>query len=77
MPEESQNFPLISRRLSARLAFHSIAFASVADEEEALADPAASANAREWDVIRMGRVRSTFPEIQTDSLSARPRASHL
>ena len=41
------------------------------------ADPAASANARERDVIRMGLLRSASPVAQKGSLSARPRAAHL
>lgn len=41
------------------------------------AQPAASANARERDVIRMGLLRSTSPAVQKSSLSARPRAAHL
>ena len=41
------------------------------------ADPAASANARERDVIRMGPLRSASPLVQKGSLSARPRVAHL
>jgi hypothetical protein len=40
------------------------------------ADPAASANAREWDVIRMGLPRSTSRLI-SGPLPARPRVAHL
>jgi hypothetical protein len=43
---------------------------------EERADPAASANAREWDVIRMGLLRSTSP-LFSGPQRARPRVAHL